>query len=151
MPTLLEALKQRHFESPQQQVLINVLFSAGFAKGGSNAAVRPFGITWQQFNLMRILRGQQGKPASIRLLQERMLDPQSNASRLVDKLEEKAYVVRETSSHDRRQVEVLLTKSGEAVLAKASIAIAEYAQTLGGDLSEEEMGQLSLLLDRFRG
>lgn len=150
MSKLLEALQQRSFESPQQQVLLNVLLTSGLVKGGSASAVKPFGLTWQQFNLLRILRGQCGQPASMRLLQERMLDPQSNASRLVDKLEQKRYVVRETSSADKRQVSVLLTEEGERVLAKASAQMAAYSNSLGEGMSTEEMEMLSELLDRFR-
>ena len=150
MSKLLEALQQRSFESPQQQVLLNVLLTSGLIKGGSASAVKPFGITWQQFNLLRILRGQCGRPASMRLLQERMLDPQSNASRLVDKLEQKRYVIRETSPTDRRQVSVGLTEEGERVLAEASTQMAAYFNSLGNGMSAAEMEMLSDLLDRFR-
>ncbi len=150
MSKLLVALRQRAFESPRQQVLLNVLYTSGLIKGGSASAVKPFGLTWQQFNLMRILRGQRGQPASMRLLQERMLDPQSNASRLVDKLEQKGYVVRETSPRDRRRVGVLLTTLGEEVLAKASTETAAFANSLGRGMSAEELVLLSDLLDRFR-
>ncbi len=150
MPKLLQALQQRSFESPRQQVILNVLLTSGLIRGGSAAAVKPLGITWQQFNLMRILRGQGGKPASMRMLQERMLDPQSNASRLVDKLEGKKYVIRETSPLDRRQVSVLLTQDGERVLADASTKMSAYTKDLGGDLSDAELTALSDLLDRFR-
>ena len=150
MPHLLDALQQRSFESPQQQVLLNVLYTSALIRGGSALAVKPHGLTWQQFNLLRILRGQRGQPASMRLLQERMLDPQSNASRLVDKLEEKQLVLRRTSAADRRRVGVILTERGEDVLAKASRDMQAYAKTLGTGLDDEELIQLSDLLDKFR-
>ncbi len=87
----------------------------------------------------------------MRLLQERMLDPQSNASRLVDKLESKGYVHRETSEEDRRRVGVVLTAQGATVLAKASEDMSAFASALGEGLSAEELHRLSDLLDRFRG
>lgn len=151
MPTILEVLHQRSFETASQEVVLNVMFTSSWVKGLSTQALKPFGITWQQFNLLRILRGQRGKPASMRLLQERMLDPQSNASRLVDKLELKGYVIRETAEEDKRRVGVVLTEAGEAMLVETSISISSTLSAVGGDLSNEEMTQLSALLDRFRG
>ncbi len=150
MPSIAEVIQQRSFEDPRQQVLINLLYSAAFARTGSTSALKPFSLTWQQFNLLRILRGQRGKPASMRTLSERMLDPQSNASRLVDKLEEKQYVSRVTCPNDRRQVRVSLTALGDGVLAQASTAITAFYSDIGGDLSEQELLLLSDLLDRFR-
>ena len=150
MSQLLEDLRQRAFESPQQQVFINVLYTSAFVKKASSGALKPYGLTWQQFNAMRILRGQGDRPASMRLLQDRMLDPQSNASRLVDKLSAKGLVVRETSTHDRRRVGIALTPEGAGVLAQASAAMTDYLRTVGGGLSDQEMVQLSDLLDRFR-
>ena len=151
MATILDVLHQRGFESPRQQVVLNILYTSSWAKGVSAQALKPFGITWQQFNLMRILRGQRGKPASMRLIQERMLDPQSNASRLVDKLEVKGYVLRETSEEDKRRVGVLITDAGSVLLAECSAAIAATIASLGGELSDDELLQLSDLLDRLRG
>ena len=151
MPPLLEALQQRRFENPRQQVVLNVLYSSSWVKGVSHNALKPHGLTWQQFNLMRILRGQCGQPASMRLLQERMLDPQSNASRLVDKLSAKGYVQRDVAEDDRRRVGVVLTGTGATKLEAASADMTAAILQIGGDLTETEMVQLSNLLDRFRG
>lgn len=150
MSTILEVLKQRSFESPQQRVALNVLYTSSWLRGLSSQALKPFGITWQQFNLLRILRGQRGVPASMRLLQERMLDPQSNASRLVDKLEAKGLVLRDTSSEDKRRVSVILTAHGEERLQEFSTAMSARLSEVGGDLSEDELVHLSDLLDRLR-
>ena len=150
MPTIREAIQQSTFESPRQRVLINLLYSAGWAKSGSAAALRPSGLTWQQFNCLRILRGQRGRPAPMRLIAERMLDPQSNASRLVDKLVAKGFVERVACPDDRRQVRVTLTAAGGEVLDEASAAVRSYYGTLGTELSDEDLSLLSDLLDRFR-
>lgn len=150
MPQISEDLKQTRFENPQQRILINVLYTSAFVKKASGRVLKPHGFTWQQFNLLRILRGQRGKPASMRLLQERMLDPQSNASRLVDKLEHKGYVARATSKLDKRRVGVTLTDEGAAAIERASRDMLRFTEGIGGGLTEEEMIAVSDGLDRFR-
>lgn len=150
MPSIAEAIQQSRFESARQRALINILYTAGAAKAGTAKALRPFGLTWQQFNCLRILRGQCDGPASMRLIAERMLDPQSNASRLVDKLLDKHLVERIPCPHDRRQVRVSLTEEGRTVLDACSAAVRQYYEGLGPDLTDEELCTLSGLLDRFR-
>ena len=151
MPDLREDLQQSHFENPQQRVLLNVLYTSAFVKKASSEVLKPHGLTWQQFNLLRILRGQRGEPASMRLIQERMLDPQSNASRLVVKLVEKGYVARETSATDLRRVSVTLTEPGRVAIQEASEDMHEFLASLGGDMSAERMAEVSSGLDEFRG
>ena len=151
MPTIQDALNQKSFDSERHQVLLNILYSSSWAKTVSSQALKPLGITWQQFNLLRILRGQKGQPASMRLLQDRMLDAQSNASRIVDKLEAKQYVSREVAPEDKRRVSVSLTAEGATLLQDASARISAAIEDLGGDLTPKQMLTLSDLLDRFRG
>lgn len=150
MPAISEAIQQSTFESPRQQVLINVLYTAGIMKNRTAQALRPTGITWQQFNCLRILRGQRGKPAPVRLIAERMLDPQSNASRLVDKLVEKGYVDRTACPGDRRQVNVTLTPEGSAALEQLSATVASIHDELAPGMTDDELLALSHGLDRFR-
>lgn len=150
MLSIGDIIRQKSFSTARQKVIINLVYSGGWAKSMSTKHLKPFKLSWQQFNLMRILKGQQGKPVPLRLLAERMLDPQSNASRIVDKLVEKGLVDRVTCSDDRRQVRLTLSQQGVEHLNAASAHIEKENQKLGGDLSEEELHQLSDLLDRFR-
>lgn len=150
MPGIADAIHQDRFESPAHRVLINLLYSAGWAKSLSTAALKPFGLTWQQFNCLRILRGQHGVAVSLRLIADRMLDPQSNASRIVDKLEAKELVSRRPCPHDRRQVRIALTDAGRDLVERASAEMRRGHEAIGGDLDAEELDQLSALLDRFR-
>ena len=112
--------------------------------------LRPFGITQQQYNVLRILRGQNPEPASVGLIQERMIDRSSNASRLVDKLHDKGLAVRKTCKKDRRQVDILITQKGLDLLAQL-----DESQDMDLNspikLSETEADQLSNLLDKLRG
>ena len=150
MPSIGEVIQQKAFESARQQVLINLIYSGGWAKHMSASTLKGLNLTWQQFNLMRILQGQKGKPATLGVLADRMLDPQSNASRLVVKLVEKGWIDREECASDRRQVLLTLTAEGKQVLAQASERVRQAYSEIGGDLTEQELVQLSDLLDRFR-
>ena len=114
------------------------------------AALKPFGLSGQQFNILRILRGQYPEPASVKLLTARMIDKMSNASRLVDKLLEKELVVRTTCPNDRRSVDVVLTEKGLEVLAAASTAVEATHHPLNGPLTDDEAQTLNRLLDKMR-
>ncbi|MCX7723608.1 MAG: MarR family transcriptional regulator, partial [Verrucomicrobiae bacterium] len=83
-----------------------------------NNVLSKFDLTPQQFNLLRILRGQYPSPASISLIKERMLDKMSDASRLVDRLIQKKLVERKICSQDRRKVDVIITRKGLKLLEK---------------------------------
>lgn len=110
-----EAIKSK-FKSEEQKLLINLLYTANWLKVWQNRFFKPFGITSSQYNVMRIINGQQDKPASVQLIQERMIEQSSNASRLIDKLEIKQLVERKSCPSDRRQVDILLTPEGKKLL-----------------------------------
>ena len=149
MPNLQEDL-QKSFENPQHQVLLNVLYTSAFVKQSATLILKPHGLTWQQFSILRSLRDLDGAPASMRMLQERMLDPQSNASRLVDKLVEKKLVNRVTSDRDRRQVGVTLTDSGLDLVTATGKQMSGLLAASDGGLSAGELETLSTHLDQFR-
>ena len=150
MPSIADAIQQPKFESPQQRVLLNLLYTASKVKAASAKVLKPLGLTSQQFNILRILQGQRGKPATVRLLSERMLDPQSNASRLVEKLVSKGLVARAMCHEDRRQLRVSLTEAGVERLRAASAAIEQAHASLGASMSPAELEALSEQLDQFR-
>jgi DNA-binding MarR family transcriptional regulator len=109
-----------------------------------------YDLTPQQFNLLRILRGQYPKPASITLLKERMLDKMSDASRLVERLLAKGLVERKICPEDRRKVDVVITKKGLKLLEKIDKTDNEMDNYLK-NLSEVEAKKLNELLDKLRG
>ena len=92
-----------------------------------------------------------GKPATVKLLTERMLDKMSNASRLVDKLKEKGLVDRRECPTDRRRVDILITERGLNLLQEASTAVEQDVEATFDQLSSDEADQLSMLLDKLRG
>jgi len=147
---LEEAIQQTKFISEHQKAHLNILFSASWLSQRSVAILKPYGLTSQQFNILRILRGRHPEPATVKLLTERMIDKMSNASRLVDKLLAKGLVVRITSKEDRRRVDVSITDAGLEVLEKASIELEDEMRFEKGYLSSSEAEELNRLLDKMR-
>lgn len=107
-------------------------------------------VTLQQYNVLRILRGQYPKPATVNLIIDRMLDKMSNASRLVDKLQANGYVSRTKNAIDKRAVDVLITDKGLRFIEKMNAKLLDF-ETNTFDLSETEIKTLNLLLDKMRG
>ncbi len=143
-----DEIKQKHFQSDMQRALVNLHFTYLHLNRLHGERLRPFSISSQQFNILRILRGQYPNPASIKLLTERMLDKMSNASRLVDKLLAKDLVKRTSCSEDRRRVDVVITDKGLDLIEKASSVVEGGLSDF--KLTDEEAVQLSNLLDKMR-
>ncbi|MEQ8217571.1 MAG: MarR family transcriptional regulator [Arenibacter sp.] len=113
------------------------------------AALKPHGVSLQQFNVLRILRGQKGKPANLSTLNERMVTKMSNTTRLVDKLILKGYVDRMVCPSNRRKVEINITPEGESALSLMDIALKEAEDELLKNFSMEDLTALNGLLDKF--
>ncbi|MCB0704857.1 MAG: MarR family transcriptional regulator [Saprospiraceae bacterium] len=145
-----EAIKQREFSNPHHKAHVNILYTAAGLNQHTSAKLKPFGISVQQFNILRILRGRKNEASTVKLLTERMIDKMSNASRLVDKLVNKGLVERRTCSEDRRRVDVFITKKGMDVLHAASEAVElGIGDQLGQKISESEAIELNRILDKI--
>ncbi|MCX8038935.1 MAG: MarR family transcriptional regulator [Candidatus Sumerlaeia bacterium] len=129
---------------------MNILYTHSWLIYRINNVLSKFDLTPQQFNLLRILRGQYPSPASISLIKERMLDKMSDASRLVDRLIQKKLVERKICSQDRRKVDVIITRKGLKLLEKIDAQNEELDSYLK-NLSETEAKKLNHLLDKLRG
>lgn len=110
-----------------------------------------FGISWQQFNILRILRGVHPLSYSLKDLTDRMVDRTSNTSRLVDKLITKNLVIRDTSDNDRRRVNITISFKGLELVDSASTTLEQELEKSLQHLSEEELVTLNQLLDKVRG
>ena len=111
-------------------------------------ALKPFEVSLQQFNVLRILRGQKGKPANLSTLNDRMVSRMSNTTRLVDKLIAKGLVHRNTCPENRRKVEIRLTEKGMESLSAMDQAVDAAENKLMGSFTEEQLRQLNDLLDQ---
>lgn len=150
MSSIEEEIKQARFNSSNHRAQVNIIYTASWLNQATGSALKPFGISLQQFNILRILRGRGDQPSTIKLLTERMLDKMSNASRLVDKLKDKGYVIRQECLTDRRRVDILITEAGLEVIGEASDAIEALREKYFANLSDSEADQLSHLLDKLR-
>lgn len=144
-----DVIQQPKFESEYQKASINLIFTGSWFTSNISKTLRTFEISQQQFNILRILRGA-GKALSVKELAGRMLDPASNASRLVDKLLEKNLAERTVCPTDRRQVEVIITTKGLDLVNKASAAVKTTTEDIFSNLNKDEAKELSRLLDLLR-
>ena len=111
--------------------------------------LKPFDVSLQQFNVLRILRGQKGKPANLSTLNERMVTKMSNTTRLVDKLLLKGYVDREICESNRRKIEITITPEGSAALKRMDQAMNMAEDKILDNLSAKELEQLNELFNKF--
>ena len=113
------------------------------------SALKPLGVSLQQFNVLRILRGQKGKPANLSTINKRMVTKMSNTTRLVDKLLLKGYVNREVCASNRRKIEITITEKGAEALLEMDRAMQAAENELLENLSTAELEQLNKLFDKF--
>lgn len=143
-------IQQEKFRNPEHKLTVNLIFTYYWLVTRLKEDLKPFDISMQQYNLLRILRGQGDKPATINLLKERMMDRSSDASRLVERLRVKGLIERVICSEDRRSVEIRITQKGLDVLKKVDIRD-ENSDSLFSSLTHEQVDELNDLLDTLRG
>ncbi|MBK8656623.1 MAG: winged helix DNA-binding protein [Haliscomenobacter sp.] len=146
-----EAIQQKRFRSEYQKVVVNILYTASWLSQLSARMLKSLGISPEQYNLLRILRGMHPEPATVKLLTDRMIDKMSNASRLVEKLRLKGLVERTECPADRRRVDVRITEKGLALLKKADVFMEGDLELQLTNLDTAEAEQLNALLDQLRG
>jgi len=112
-------------------------------------ALKPFEVSLQQFNVLRILRGQKGRPANLSTLNERMVSKMSNTTRLVDKLILKGFVRRCVCESNRRKIEIFITEEGEKELLKMNESMKRTEENSIKNFTQKELKELNTLLDKF--
>ncbi|MDO6492753.1 MAG: MarR family transcriptional regulator [Cellulophaga sp.] len=112
-------------------------------------ALKPFDVSVQQFNVLRILKGQNGKAANLSTLNERMVSKMSNTTRLVDKLILKKLVKRSICPDNRRKIEIYITKKGKDELVKMSKAMLNMEELLLKNVTQEDLISLNKLLNKL--
>lgn len=134
-----------------KKTVVNLLYTGNYVSFRLNDCLRPYGITLQQFNVLRILRGQKGKPLNLFDIQERMINKNSNSSRLIDKLVAKKHVKRILDSDNRRKIKVSITKDGLEFLSGLDIIIDQQEEKrIVENLNKKELEQLNKLLEKIR-
>lgn len=131
-------------------MMVNLIYTTNWLNAKYDVFFKDSGITIQQYNVLRILRGQYPNPCSIKLIKDRMLDRMSDASRIVDKLKTKKLVLRKECPDDRRSVDVKITDDGLELL-KSLDYIDDNSKSIFNSLSSAEINHLNNLLDKLRG
>ena len=150
MMTLEKEIVQSKFQSEGEKAVINIMYTNNIIIGGMNGFFKSHDITRQQYNVLRILRGQYPSPSTINLLKERMLDKMSDASRIVERLRIKKLIVRDRCSNDRRAAEITISEAGLALLNKMDEIVVNL-NTFTQNLTDDELVTLNKLLDKLRG
>lgn len=147
---LEEDIRQAKFESEHQKVAINILHTSSWLYNLNALHLKPFGLSPEQFNVLRILRG--SHPGALKLadISCRMIDKSSNATRLVEKLRQKGMASRTICEANRRQVDIHITAKGLKTLDLIDRKFEGWTSRLKG-ISTEEARELSALLDKLRG
>ncbi|WP_299607225.1 MarR family transcriptional regulator [uncultured Aquimarina sp.] len=133
-----------------KKAVINLFYTNSIINDQIHAVLKPFDISIQQFNVLRILKGQKGKPSNLSTIQERMVSKMSNTTRLVDKLISKGYVNRTICPSNRRKVEITITPLGIGFLDQTSIAVEGLEQKITSNLTEQELITFNTLLNKLR-
>lgn len=141
-------IKQHSFKSEHQRAIINLIFTYNWTTEQLKRIFDKEGLTMQQFNILRILRGSE-KPISTLQIRERMLDKMSDTSRIVDRLIIKGLAKKITCKTDKRLVDVSITEKGKKTLQKIDLREDEI-QNIVQVLSDKEAKTLNNLLDKIR-
>lgn len=148
---LEDEIKQKNFKDEYEKGIINLIYTYNWMDTRMKAFFKEYDITPQQFNILRILRGQHPGPCTVNLLKDRMLDKMSDASRIVERLRLKKLLERNVSSKDRRSVDIMISQAGLDLLGKLDIDIDQIQKDIFANLTPSEAAQLNALLDQMRG
>jgi len=133
-----------------EKMVVNILFTGSWLTNLNASRLKPFGLTPEQYNVLRILRGSHPKPMMLADITSRMIDRNSNATRLVEKLKSKGFVNREICETNRRQVDISVTESGLAVLTRIDEGLDAWLENLNA-IPQSEVEMLNAMLDKLRG
>lgn len=146
----IEKIIKSEFELPaNRKLILSILLSNNLINDKVAEVLKPFDLSIPQFNVLRILRGQKGKPANLSTIQERMVSKMSNTTRIVDKLIAKDFVSRVVCEKNRRKVEITITKKGLDILSKIDPIINTTEEEITENLSSSEIKLLSETLQKL--
>lgn len=150
MARIEDEIKQSKFRSEGQKLIINLIYTYNQISGQMATMLQPHGLTMQQYNILRILKGQYPNPSTNNLVKDRMLDRNSDVTRLIDRMIRNGLVTRSSCEKDRRRVDILITKQGLDVL-DAIQAQETDLDVIAHRLPEDQQRAMNDMLDRLRG
>ena len=146
---LENAILSSRFDSKIQKAGLNVLYTAWWLKTLISRELKGLGLTHEQFNVLRILKGKHPDQMCVRDIARRMIEKNSNVPRIIDRLEIKKLVNRSTSSIDKRETVIRLTDDGIDILEIANKKVKELFDE-AVEINEEDATQLNELLEKMR-
>ncbi len=145
-----EIIKSNVTMDAAKKVILNLMYTQTVIADKFNEILKPYDLSSEQYNVLRILRGQKGCPANMCLIQERMIAKNSNTTRLIDKLLLKELVTREVCPENRRKIEVQITEKGLDLLDELDPKVLENEKLFSNNLSKDELELLNTLLEKYR-
>lgn len=135
---------------PFRKVILNLMYTGGWINEKSSDFFKVYDLTSQQFNILRILRGQKDNPVNLQDIQARMISRMSNTTRLIEKLRLKNLVTRVQCESNRRKIEIRITQTGLDLLGEIDKTISDHESRTTENLSKEEAILLNELLNKLR-
>ena len=148
--SLSKDIQQKEFRNEYQKAILNIMYTHNYLISHMGSLFKDYDITRQQYNVLRILRGQYPGHASVNLIKDRMLDKMSDTSRIVERLRIKGLISRTDNKDDKRSVEIRITPAGLELLDTMQQPIDKFEKLLH-TLTTEETILLNSLLDKLRG
>lgn len=151
MKTIEEEIKQKKFLNIYVKTDVNLMYTSGWLQNNFARFFKSYGISQQQFNVLRILRGQHPNAVMLSQITERMIDKMSNATRLVEKLRQKSLVTRQLNDKSRRKVDINITEAGLKLLEEIdNVMNAQMPPAHYSNVTTEELESLNTILDKIR-
>ena len=148
--TIEQEIKSTNPLDIPKKVMLNLSFSRNVINDNFNDLLKPYGLSSEQFNVLRILRGQKEKIVNMNVIQERMLTKNSNTTRLIDKLLVKELVTRAICADNRRKMEITITPKGLIVLNELDLKVTAHDKQFTDNLNSDELNTLNELLEKLR-
>lgn len=146
---LEDEIQQFKFRNQRQKMLINLIYTYNAISSKIQEFLKTESLTIQQYNILRILRGQHPNPSTNSLVKERMLDRNSDVTRIIDRMIRDGLVSRVNCESDRRRVDITITELGLEKLKRLD-TMSGQMDTIASGLSEEESAILNDMLDKLR-
>jgi len=145
---LEDEIKQSAFSTEQSKLIVNLIYTSNRLKEKITARLKSNGLTMQQYNVLRIVRGAGDTGSTTSEIRERLLDKMSDASRMVDRLVSMDLLEKVRDKEDRRIVFIFLTPKGRTLVN--DLVAKEEVESLAADIDQKKAQQLNELLDVFR-
>lgn len=151
MKMKIEEIIKSNSEIPlEKKTILNLIYTQHVVSDKFSELLKKHELSPEQYNVLRIVRGQKGKPANMCMIQERMIAKTSNTTRLVDKLVTKEMVIRNVCPANKRKMEVTITVKGLNILKTLDPIVESFESNLGTKLTLEELTILNTLLEKYR-